>query len=180
MKNSLKTIVLFAILLSFTQYSNASENNKSVTKESPLTQIKNFRLLSPIFASSGMPTSEEFSLVQQQGYQHIINLIPGDFNDEQQQIIALEMSFEQIAVDWHNPTLADFKRFVGLMKTYQQDKVLLHCRLNYRASAFAYLYQTTQRGVDESIAKQEMLSVWQPEGVWLDFIKRVQEHYSEI
>jgi protein tyrosine phosphatase (PTP) superfamily phosphohydrolase (DUF442 family) len=180
MKNSLKILALFVMLLGVIHESKASENNINVTKKSSLTQIKNFRLLSPTFASSGMPTTEEFSLVQQQGYQHIINLIPGDFSDEQQQIASLDMSFEQIAVDWHNPTLADFKRFVALMKTYQQDKVLLHCRLNYRASAFAYLYQTTQLGVDESSAKQDMLSVWQPEGVWLDYIKMIQHHYPAI
>ena len=74
--------------------------------------------------------------------------------------------------------LADFQKFVELMSKYQQDKVLVHCRLNYRASAFAYLYQTIQLGIDEAIAKRQMLSVWQPEGIWLDYINSVQQHYQ--
>jgi len=90
----------------------------------------------------------------------------------------LEMSFEQIEVDWHEPKLSDFQTFVKLMNKYKQDKVLVHCRLNYRASAFAYLYQTTQLGMDEAIAKPQLLSVWQPEGVWLEYIEMIQQHYQ--
>jgi len=143
-----------------------------------LSEIRNFKQLSPVFSSAGMPELKELSFLKQNGYQHIINLIPGNFDDEQERIIALNMSFEQIEVDWNEPKLADFQRFVELMKEYKQEKVLVHCRLNYRASAFAYLYQTTQLGVDEIIAKQKMHSVWQPEGIWLEFINMVQHHYQ--
>lgn len=88
------------------------------------------------------------------------------------------MSFDQIAVNWNEPTLADFKHFVRLMNTYKSDKVLVHCRLNYRASAFAYLYQTTQLGLDESIAQSQMQAIWEPDGTWLKFIKEVQKNYN--
>ena len=156
----------------------SSQNNAETPGVTQLNNIKNFRQLSPSFASAGMPESAEFVLLKQNDYQHIINLIPGDFSEQQQQISALSMSFQQIPVDWHQPKLADFQQFVKLMKIYQQDKVLVHCRLNYRASAFAYLYQTTQLGQDEARAKRQLLSVWQPEGIWLDFIKSVQQHYQ--
>jgi len=143
-----------------------------------IENIKNFSLLSETLASSGMPSQSEFELAQQSGYQHIINLIPGDFSDEKVSITALDMSFDQISVDWSEPTLADFQHFVRLMKTYKQDKVLVHCRLNYRASAFAYLYRTTQLGKNESAAQSQMLDIWQPNDTWLEFINEVQEHYK--
>jgi protein tyrosine phosphatase (PTP) superfamily phosphohydrolase (DUF442 family) len=143
-----------------------------------IENIKNFSLLSESLASSGMPSQSELELVQQSGYQHIINLVPGDFSDENVKISALGMSFEQIAVDWSEPTLADFQQFVRLMKTYNQDKVLVHCRLNYRASAFAYLYQTTQLGINEVTAQSQMQAIWEPNAIWLDFINEVQEHYK--
>jgi len=143
-----------------------------------LESIKNFSLLSKRFASAGMPTETEFERVQQNGYQHIINLIPGDFSAEQKNISALGMSFDQIEVDWNEPTVEDFQHFVRLMKSYNQDKVLVHCRLNYRASTFAYLYQTTQLGIDESTAQSQMEAIWEPNDTWLEFISDVQKKYS--
>jgi protein tyrosine phosphatase (PTP) superfamily phosphohydrolase (DUF442 family) len=148
------------------------------SKSESIEDIKNFTSLSPVLASAGMPSKSEFSIVQKSGYQHIINLIPGDFSSEKKNINSLGMSFDQIAVDWNEPTLADFKHFVRLMNTYKLDKVLVHCRLNYRASAFAYLYQTTQLGLDESIAQSQMQAIWEPDGTWLKFIKEVQKNYN--
>jgi protein tyrosine phosphatase (PTP) superfamily phosphohydrolase (DUF442 family) len=187
MKLLLTISILLLLSATSKSYSSQAGNLADVNKtnfsdsalldEDKLSKMKNFRQLSTTFASAGMPESSELTTLKQQGYQHIINLIPGDFSDEQQQVNALDISFEQIAVDWQQPALADFERFVELMAEYQQDKVLVHCRLNYRASAFAYLYQTTQLGMDETIAKDQMHSVWQPEGVWLDYISQVQQHY---
>jgi protein tyrosine phosphatase (PTP) superfamily phosphohydrolase (DUF442 family) len=168
----MKTItILFTIFFLFFQSTAYSMSDS-------IENIKNFSLLSEKLASSGMPTQPEFELAQQSGYQHIINLIPGDFSDEKVSINALDMSFDQIAVEWSEPTLADFQNFVRLMQTYKQDKVLVHCRLNYRASAFAYLYQTTQLGANESAAHSQMLDIWQPNDTWLEFINEVQEYYK--
>ncbi|KGJ95840.1 protein tyrosine phosphatase family protein [Thalassotalea sp. ND16A] len=174
----LEVALIFTILFCATSYSHPLESNPQAKVATSLNTIKNFSRISTTLASSGMPTNSELILVKESGYQHIISLIPGNFSEEQQQISALGMSFAQIAVDWHQPTLADFKQFVQLMDGYQNDKVLVHCRLNYRASAFAYLYQTTQLNVDEITAKQQMNSIWQPEGVWLDYINMIEHHYQ--
>jgi protein tyrosine phosphatase (PTP) superfamily phosphohydrolase (DUF442 family) len=174
----LKAALISTVLLSTTGYSHPLESQPQAKVATSLENIKNFSMISTTLASSGMPTNTELMLVKESGYQHIINLIPGDFSDEQQHITTLGMSFEQIAVDWNKPTLADFKHFVRLMDGYQKDKVLVHCRLNYRASAFVYLYQTTQLKVDELIAKEQMNAVWQPEDVWLEYINSVQQHYQ--
>jgi protein tyrosine phosphatase (PTP) superfamily phosphohydrolase (DUF442 family) len=168
MKNII-TVITFLFLF---VHLNACSRSDSIE------DIKNFSLLSPVLASAGMPSDSELILVQQSGYQHIINLIPGDFSDEKKNITALAMSFDQIAVDWNEPRLADFKHFVRLMNTYKQDKVLVHCRLNYRASAFAYLYQTTQLGIEKSIAQSQMQAIWEPDGTWLKFINEVEQNYN--
>lgn len=178
MKTLFKVIVILSLSFGANSYCLALDNQASAGETVSLEHIKNFRSLSPIFASAGMPESTDLALIKQSNYQHIINLIPGDFSEEQQQISALEMSFEQIEVDWHEPKLSDFQTFVKLMNKYQKDKVLVHCRLNYRASAFAYLYQTTQLAMDEAIAKRQLLSVWQPEGTWLEYIEMIQQHYQ--
>lgn len=144
-----------------------------------LNKIKNFRQLSPLLASAGMPKTTDLVQLKEHGYQHIINLIPGEFDAEQEQVNSLAMSFDQIPVDWHSPTLADFEKFVQLMNNHQHEKVLVHCQLNYRASAFAYLYQTTQLGISETDAKRQLHAIWQPKGTWRDFISQVHQHYKK-
>jgi len=178
MKTLFKAAVILSLSFGSTSTCLALDSQVMASETLSLNDIKNFRALSPIFASAGMPESTAFALLKQGNYQHVINLIPGDFSEEQQQLSTLGMSFEQIEVDWHEPKLSDFQTFVKLMNKHQQDKVLVHCRLNYRASAFAYLYQTTQLGMDEAIAKRQLLSVWQPEGTWLAYIEMIQQHYQ--
>lgn len=176
MKPQLAIAITLFFLVSVTHVGYAYDNIKE--NAISLEQIKNFKQLSPSLASAGMPKEPEFSLIKQKGYQHIINLIPGDFSDEEKTVTDLSMSFEQVPVNWHEPKRSDFFQFVKLMKSYQQDKVLVHCQLNYRASAFVYLYQVTQLGIDKNLAQAQLHSIWQPEGVWLNFINDVEEHYK--
>ena len=153
----------------------ASENQQA------LSTIKNFHSYSVNFSSSGMPTNEQWPLVKSGGYQHIINLIPGDFSSEELKISSLGMTFNQIAVVWDKPTLKNFQDFIDVMSSYpKQNKVLLHCQLNYRASTFAYLYRVTQLRTNPKIAKEEMLKVWQPVDTWQYFINSVLLHYKKV
>lgn len=148
-------------MVSFLSYSAQPEEQQ---------QIKNFNQLTASFASAGLPTNEQLTALKKSGFQHIINLIPGDYSYEQKHAEALEMTFDQIEVDWHNPTLQDFKDFSSLMTKYSDEKVLVHCKLNYRASAFAYLYQVKHQGADKQTAEQDMLSIWAPDPTWTAFI----------
>lgn len=150
----------------------------SNAKQGSLQQIKNFSQVTNLLASAGMPSASELETIQNHGYKHVINLVPDDQRQQKKQTEALQMTFEQIPVDWDQPKLQDFKDFVVLMKKYQHEKVFVHCYINYRASAFAYLYQVTQQGVAPNIAEQKMLSIWQPDGTWLEFINMIQAHYQ--
>jgi protein tyrosine phosphatase (PTP) superfamily phosphohydrolase (DUF442 family) len=143
-----------------------------------LTDIKNYTPLSEQFSSAGMLVAGDFQTLKDNGFQHIINLIPGDYSEEKNQVASLQMTFDQISVDWNNPSLENFQEFAVLMKQYQGHKVLVHCQMNYRASAFAYLHEVTQLGVEQQEAEKKMLSIWQPNETWAEFIKMVQENSS--
>jgi len=86
---------------------------------------------------------------------------------------SLGLSYQQIAVDWGNPTAENFERFVELMQSYGNDKVYVHCEMNMRASAFVYLYRVTQLEADLEEAKKDMLAIWTPQGTWQTFIDDV-------
>jgi len=168
-----KTMIkVLLLLITFSIFK--SINAQPVTLE----DIKNFNQVSKSLASAGMPSTSDLTLLNENGYQHVITLLPGNYQEEASTVEALGMSFDQIEVDWGNPKLKDFQRFVELMKKYKSDKSIVHCYLNYRASAFAYLYQVTQQGVSEEKAQGTMFKVWQPEDIWLSFINDVKAHYQ--
>ena len=83
------------------------------------------------------------------------------------------MEFIHIPVEWEAPSLADFDAFAAAMKVPTQQRTLLHCEVNFRASVFGFLYQVIYEAtpIDEAIAM--MHAIWIPNEVWEDFIVQV-------
>ena len=105
-------IKVLLLLITFSIFK--SINAQPVTLE----DIKNFNQVSKSLASAGMPSTSDLTLLNENGYQHVITLLPGNYQEEASTVEALGMSFDQIEVDWGNPKLKDFQRFVELMKKY--------------------------------------------------------------
>lgn len=170
----MRIITLLLVFIFCSQPIFAEENNY------PLAEIKNFRIHSEQLSSAGL-AYEQIPLVAKEGYQHVINLIPGDYTNESKQANSLGMSYKQIEVDWENPTLADFHQFAYYMhNTPEGEKTLVHCKLNYRASTFAYLYQVIVKNEPQASAEEKLLSVWEPTPHWLNYMNTVFEYYEEL
>ena len=54
-------------------------------------------------------------------------------------------------------------------------RTLLHCQVNYRASAFSFLYRVIYEDAPIADAKADMNSVWTPNETWRDLIFEVLE-----
>ncbi len=163
MKRLLILIALFTPIC----LAKADELNESLAK------ITNFHFLSKQLASSGLLDLDDYKHIKQYGFKHVINLIPGDQTEERKTVESLGLSYEQIPVDWSEPTLQNFEDFVKLMKSYEQDKIYVHCEANYRASTFVYLYRLTQLGVTQEKARKDLLKIWQPSETWQGYIEKV-------
>jgi len=146
-----------------------------------LNAIKNFSVVSQSLASAGLPEKAQFQSLQNAGYQHVISLLPGMQLKEQKLVESLGLSFAQVKVDWMNPTQENFDQFVALMQQYPNDKVFVHCQLNWRASAFVYLYRVTQLNDDKASAETVMRGIWQPEShpQWQDFIDATLKRFGK-
>jgi hypothetical protein len=59
------------------------------------------------------------------------------------------------------------------MRVPTQQRTLLHCEVNFRASVFGFLYQVIYQGVPMGEAIALMHAIWIPNEVWEDFIVRV-------
>lgn len=69
-------------------------------------------------------------------------------------------------LDW--PAIAASLENLGM-------KTLVHCQVNFRASAFSFLYRVLYLGVASGEAKEDMNSVWVPDATWTGFIFDVLE-----
>ncbi|MBU2878035.1 MULTISPECIES: hypothetical protein [Aliiglaciecola] len=167
--------ILFAsCLLVFNAH--AAENTLDISTP----ELKNYQVNNEKMVSSGLPTKPHLEMLQKIGLNQVVDLIPGDRTEHQQLISSLALGYHNIAVEWENPTLANFQEYVSIMQNLNEHDgvTLTHCRLNWRGSVFTYLYQVTQLQVPEETAKQEMLAIWQPNEIWLSFIDHVLAHYQ--
>jgi protein tyrosine phosphatase (PTP) superfamily phosphohydrolase (DUF442 family) len=144
-----------------------------------LTGISNFREYSPDFASSGQPTREQIELLKSEGFERIIYIAfsnnPKAIADEDVLVKKLGMEYVHIPVVWDNPSVADFYAFADVMQRYPDKKSLLHCQVNYRASAFSFLYRVLYQDVPVAFAKADMDTVWQPDETWRQLIFSILE-----
>ncbi len=143
-----------------------------------LDQIINYFEVSPELGTAGQPLREQFAAIRAAGYQVVINLAlsisPDALPGEAELVTGLGMDYIPIPVVWEAPRLEDFKRFCAEMRLLTGKKVFVHCAMNYRVSAFVYLYRSLCLDVPEDVAYRDMRSIWQPEGVWADFIDLVR------
>ena len=147
------------------------------TAESPppaLAEIINFRQYSATFASAGQPGPAQFAALADAGYQRVVYLAftdnPKAVPNADQMVKALGMEYMHVPVDFDQPLAADFYAFADSMQRNPDKKTLLHCQVNFRASAFSFLYRVIHDQVPVAAAKADMNTVWQPNQVWRDFI----------
>jgi len=139
-----------------------------------LSDIYNWRRFNERLTTSGQPSEAQFSHIQTLGVTHVINLAMHDHEhalpDQRATLTQLGMTYIHIPVVFDNPTQADFDQFCSAMAETHTAQLHVHCIANLRVTAFLYKYWKDLQGMDELQARQLMDSVWQPGGVWADFI----------
>lgn len=144
-----------------------------------LSDISNYREYSTTFSSSGQPTEEQLALLKQGGFERIVYIAFSNSGkalaNEDVIVKELGMDYVHIPVFWDRPTTSDFYAFAGAMQRDPNRKTLLHCQVNYRASAFSFLYRVLYEGVPMATAKADMNSVWEPNETWRNLIVEILE-----
>ena len=141
-----------------------------------MKDIYNYQFLNESLSSSGMPTAEQMKEVAEAGTQVVINLAldtsPGALPNEAAVVESLNMKYIHIPVEWNNPTKQNLDDFFAVMDEHKDDKVLVHCQANYRASSFIMMYRVLRLGWKKEDAVPIMGKMWNPEDfpVWQTFI----------
>ncbi len=153
------------------------------TLSAELSDISNYREYSSVFSSSGQPTREQLEMLKEAGFERIIYLAFSNnenaLADEDVVVKELGMDYVHIPVIWEQPTASDFYAFAGSMQRQPDRKTLLHCQVNFRASAFSFLYRVLYRDVPIGDAKDDMDSVWLPNQTWRELIFGILEENGE-
>ena len=142
--------------------------------------IYNYRKVDEHHATGGQPTEEQLKAAAAEGYATIINLATIDprysLKDEGASTAALGMKYHHIPVPWDRPSNADFLAFEQAMQAAGNDKTLVHCAANFRATAFYSLYAMRHLGWSRERAEEFRGSIWRGSDfpVWQDFIRRTE------
>ena len=168
----MKILATMAAVLATLLYNFSADANE-------LSDISNYREYSPTFSSSGQPTREQLQLLKDDGFDRIVYIAFSNngnaFADEDVVVKELGMDYVHIPVIWEQPTASDFYAFAGSMQREPDRRTLLHCQVNYRASAFSFLYRVLYEDVSVAEAKADMNSVWQPNETWQNLIFGILE-----
>ena len=144
-----------------------------------LSDLKNYQVNTPIMVSSGLPNRAHFEALKANGITNVIDLLPGDRNKESLVMEALGLQYQNIGVEWGNPTLENFDDYAAAMQNFESEGgiTLTHCQLNWRGAVFTYLYRITYLDEVDRVARQDMDAIWTANDVWLTFIKDVKAKY---
>jgi len=146
-----------------------------ITPVKSLNLIRNFVQLRKNIGTSGQPTSEQFKLIVENGYKHVVNLAtpdhPDSISNEGQMITQLGVSYTHIPVPFDAPLPKHVKHFCGIMSILSTEQVFVHCIMNYRVSAFMFHFLSKVEGRCDAESKSEIFDCWAPDRVWKELLK---------
>ena len=172
---------VLVVLIYGVSFVTMAQPSSSQSPLSVLADLKNLQINSTNMVSSGLPSNAHLSQLNEMGVTHVIDLIPGEREEESAVVSSLGMNYHNIQVVWDNPTYENFSDYSDEMSEAHKNGglVLTHCKLNWRGSVFTYLYRITVQQKDEAAMKAEMLKTWQPNDIWLAFIHTVLDEYNK-
>ncbi len=139
-----------------------------------MEKIRNFVQLTENIGTAGQPTADQFPIIAENGYKHVINLGMPDHSDALQNegeiVSALGMNYIHIPVPFDNPSREHVRLFCRILSQLEKDKVFIHCIMNYRVSAFMYHYLRIIEHRDEAVSRSSIFKIWKMEPAWAELL----------
>jgi protein tyrosine phosphatase (PTP) superfamily phosphohydrolase (DUF442 family) len=136
--------------------------------------IRNFIQLTEQYGTAGQPTEDQFETIAMNDYKHVINLSlpdhPDSISSESELVTLLGMNYIHIPVPFDNPKPEHVKLFCNIMTALSDQKVFIHCIMNYRVSAFMYHYLYKVKGLNKQESTSAIFESWKPGIVWKELL----------
>jgi protein tyrosine phosphatase (PTP) superfamily phosphohydrolase (DUF442 family) len=140
-----------------------------------LDSIRNYVRLTKQIGTAGQPRREQFGAIAAAGFDSVINLAmpdhPDSLDDEGALVSSLGMTYCHLPVPFDAPEPQHVRKFVALLEAQAAKPLFVHCIMNYRVSAFMYLYLRHVEHWPEVEARSPILDRWNIEPCW----KRLME-----
>jgi protein tyrosine phosphatase (PTP) superfamily phosphohydrolase (DUF442 family) len=163
------------ISVAFTLVVAAAAQHAALAADPPLAV--NYVVATEHLHTAGQPNADMLGTLGDKGFQLVVNLAPPTSKDavadEGKLVAAHGATYVNIPVDWQKPTYADFEMFSAVMNGAEDKKVLVHCQMNMRASAFTFLHRVVNEHVPPADAYTALKAVWIPRDQWAEFVKMV-------
>jgi len=144
-----------------------------------MSAIYNFKQVSDLLACAGQPLEGQLQSIADDDYKVVINLGLSDgkyaLADEAASVTKLGLIYHHIPVIFDNPQMNELTSFISLMNQHSHQKTLVHCAANYRASAFTGLYLFSADILNQAEMQEFIEEIWQPDGIWQQFIEDAVE-----
>lgn len=137
--------------------------------------VTNFIQINDNIATSGQPSKKQFQKIAEEGYEYVINLAvchsEGRLDNEDKIVTDLGMNYLHLPVEFEEPTEQNLLDFIEILQAISHRKVWVHCIMNYRVSAFMYVYhkyilRTPFDDIDLSVLEE-----WGPSSTWQNIMK---------
>lgn len=147
-----------------------------------MKEIINYIKINDNIATSGQPTREQFKTIADAGYEVVINLAvahsEGRLVNEDEIVTNYEMNYIHIPVEFKEPTLKNLKDFIEVLSCIKHKKVWVHCIMNYRVSAFMYVFHKYILKTPFEKINLLVFEEWSPDKKWQKLMKTSFEELS--
>lgn len=131
-----------------------------------MNDLLNFYQITELIGTSGQPTVEQIQLIANSGYEVVVNLGMHDSDNvlvgEGNVVASLGMTYVHIPVPFESPMPKHLRDFFSVMDAFDGNKILVHCVVNARVSAFMYQYLVLKKGLSAEKATSPLLEKWLP------------------
>jgi len=140
-----------------------------------MENILNYIKVNENISTSGQPSVEQFELISNCGYEVVINLAlhnaSNSLESEDKVVTDLGLSYFHIPVLFDDPKEEQLQLFLDILDINKNRKVWIHCALNYRVSAFMYIFHKYYLKTSFDEIDLSLLQEWNPNESWQDLMK---------
>jgi protein tyrosine phosphatase (PTP) superfamily phosphohydrolase (DUF442 family) len=137
--------------------------------------IQNYYQYNESLAAGAQPTCEQFSALNENGFEAIVNISPvsarNALKEEAAVVEQLQMDYIHFPVDCSNLRPLHYLAFKGIMSGLEGKKVFVHCGGNIKSSNLLHMYHVLEKGNDEAESLATLKKIQNPEEKWFRYFK---------
>jgi protein tyrosine phosphatase (PTP) superfamily phosphohydrolase (DUF442 family) len=146
----------------------------STTAAAQVLAAPNVVVINSNLVTSGQPTAETLAGLAEKGFRAVIYLAPSSVPDavknEAELVTKQGLEFVHIPIPFGSPTEAHFESLAAALHRLHDQKVLVHCQVNMRASTMVFLHRVIKGKENPAVAWESVTRVWSPEGPWKQLV----------